>query len=83
MTRQKVKASQVHSFVTRFLKEKKRPDGKTVEVLITKNELTIRLDLKKSQQKKNTETAPGWGLIPLDRETAKFIAEDIELEYDT
>ncbi|MCI0694217.1 hypothetical protein L0337_19695 [candidate division KSB1 bacterium] len=83
MTHQKVKASQVHSFVTRFLKERKRTDGKTVEVLITKNELTIRLDPKKSQQKKNTETASGWGLIPLDRETAKFIAEDIELEYDT
>jgi hypothetical protein len=25
--------------------------------------------------------AAGWGLIPLDHETAKFIAEDIELEY--
>jgi hypothetical protein len=83
MTRQKIKASQVNSFVTRFLKERTRANGKTVEVLITKNELTIRLGPKKSQQKKNLETAPGWGLIPLDRETAKFIAEDIELEYDT
>ncbi len=83
MTRQKIKASQVNSFVTRFLKERKHADGKTLEVLITRNELTIRISQKKSQQKKSTETAPGWGLIPLDRETAKFIAEDVELEYDS
>lgn len=83
MTRQKIKASQVHSFVRSFLKKRKLTNGKTVEVLVTKNELTIRLGEKKLPQKKNTETASGWGLIPLDRETAKFIAEDVELEYDT
>jgi len=82
MTRQKIKASQVSAFVTRFLKRNKLIDGKTVEVLITKDELTIRVGEKKVRPKKNTETAAGWGLIPLDRETAKFIAEDIELEYD-
>jgi hypothetical protein len=81
MTRQKVKASQVSSLVTKFLKKNNLIDGKTVEVLIKQNELTIRLG-KKSTRKKSAETASGWGLIPLDRETAKFIAEDIELEYD-
>ncbi|GEM_PF-5618337 len=83
MTRQKIKASQVSALVTKFLKKNKLIDGKTVEVLITKEEFTIRVGEKKLQPSQNTETAAGWGLIPLDRETAKFIAEDIDLEYDT
>jgi len=68
---------------TEKMKKRLYHDGKTVEVLITKDELTIRVGEKKLRPPKNTETAAGWGLIPLNRETAKFIAEDIELEYDT
>jgi len=82
MTRQKIKASQVSAFITKFLKKNKLIDGKTVEIMMTKNELIIRLVERASQQKKKTKVASGWNLIPLDRKTAKFIAEDIGLEYD-
>jgi len=83
MIRQQIKASQVSALVTKFLKRNKLIDGKTVEVVITKEEFTIRVGEKKLRPSQNTETAAGWGLIPLDRKTAKFIAEDIDLEYDT
>jgi len=82
MLRQKVKAGQVSSLVVKFLKKNNLIDGKTVEVLIKQNELTIRLEEKKLLRKGNAEFASRWGLIPLDRKTAKFIAEDIDLEYD-
>jgi len=35
----------------------------------------------KTKKQQDTKVASGWGLIPLDRKTAKFVAEDIELEY--
>ena len=82
MTRQKVKVSQVSSFVTKVLKKNKLIDGKTIEIMVTKYELIIRLREAKPRQEKKTKVASGWNLIPIDRKTAKFIAEDISLEYD-
>jgi hypothetical protein len=82
MTRQKIRASQVSAFITKFLKKNKLINGKTVEITMTKNELIIRLLESKSRQKKKTKVASGWNLIPLDRKMARFIAEDASLEYE-
>ena len=61
MTRQKIKASQVSAFVTKFLKRNKLIDGKTVEILITKDELTIRVGEKKLRPKKIQKPQRGGG----------------------
>ncbi len=82
MTRQKIKASQVSAFITKFLKKNKLINGNTIEVTMTKNELIIRFVESESRQKKKAKVASGWNLIPLDRKTARFIAEDISLEYE-
>lgn len=82
MTRQKVKASQVNAIVVKFLQDNDLLNGKTVEIIITTKELRICREGGKISRKKNLEFASGWGLIPLDRKTAKFVAEDISLEYD-
>ena len=82
MTRLKIKASQVSAFITKFLKKNKLIDGKTLEITMTKNELIIRFVESESRQKKKMKVASGWNLIPLDRKTARFIAEDVSLEYE-
>ncbi len=82
MTRQKIRASQVSAFITKFLKKNKLINGKTVEITVTKSELIIRLIEGEPRQKKKSKVASGWNLIPLDRKTARFIAEDAGLEYE-